>query len=134
MKRRMLTPAALVLGICFALNAYAQQKPDTQVELRQAAMKLNGKYMYSIIPMAQGKIPYDAKIVQRNVGFLDTLTQMPWDNFGPDTAAATVKTRAMPEIFKDQAGFRQRIEAMRGQMGKLDGIVKTGNEQAIKDG
>jgi cytochrome c556 len=128
--------AAIAFAACSVHSAsvFAQAKPETQVLLRQSVMNLNGKYMYSMIPMAQGKIPYDAKIVQRNVGFLDALTQMPWDNFGPETANTTMKTRAAPEIWKDQAGFQKRIEAMRGQMQKLDGIVKTGNEQAIKDG
>jgi cytochrome c556 len=134
MQKHQLAAVALALCAAWTASAFAQAKPDTQVAQRQAVMTLNGKYMYSILPMAQGKIPYDAKIVARNVAFLDALTQMPWDDFSPETANTTLKTRAKPEIFKDQAGFRQRIEAIRAQMGKLNDIVKTGNEAAIKDG
>jgi cytochrome c556 len=126
--------ACLGIALLASTNAFAQVKPETHVMQRQAVMTLHGKYMYSILPMAQGKVPYDAKIVARNVAYLDALTQMPWDNFVPETANTTMKTRATPEIYKDQAGFRQQIEAMRAQMGKLDGIVKTGNEAAIKEG
>ena len=134
MKKIALVGLALTLGAGGALNAYAQTKPETLVDLRQAAMKLQGKYLYSLLPMAQGKIPYDAKVVARNIGYLDALTQMPWDGFTPETANVTVKTRALPEIYKDLPGFRSKAEAMRTQFAKLEGTVKTGNETAIKDG
>jgi cytochrome c556 len=130
--------AAAGLALCatafMSAAAFAQAKPETLVAQRQAAMTLQGKYLYSIIPMAQGKVPYDAKVVARNVEYLGVLTQMPWDGFTPETANVTVKTRAMPEIYKDQAAFRQKIEAMRAQVTKLEGTVKTGNEAAIKEG
>ena len=52
--------AAAGLALCAATlvsaAAFAQAKPETLVAQRQAAMTLQGKYLYSIIPMAQGKV------------------------------------------------------------------------------
>jgi cytochrome c556 len=133
MKKSILAVLTLTLAAGSTLS-FAQAKPETLVAQRQAAMTLQGKYLYSLLPMVQGKVPYDAKIVSRNVEFLSYLTQMPWDGFTPDTANVTVKTRALPEIYKDQATFRQKIEANRAQMTKLEQTLKAGNEAAIKEG
>ena len=35
--------------------------------------------------MAQGKVPYNPRIVQRNAEYLGALAQMPWDGFDPST-------------------------------------------------
>ena len=121
----------LVLGTACSAGAWAQAKPETLVAQRQSAMTLQGKYLYSIIPMATGKIPYDAAIVARNVGYLTVLTQMPWDGFDPRTADVK-NTRAMPEIYKDPATFKAKRDAMQSELGKLASAVKSGNEAAIK--
>lgn len=80
-------PPALVLllGATYTLCAFAQVKPEVLVEQRQGAMRLQGKYLYALLPMAQGKIPYDAGVVARNAGYLDVLTVMAWDGFDPAT-------------------------------------------------
>ena len=55
--RSMLLGASLVLAIgagC-ACNAIAQVKPETLVDQRISAMRLQGKYLYPLIPMAQGR-------------------------------------------------------------------------------
>ena len=122
---------ASLLSAGYAAIALAQAKPETLVEQRQAVMTLKGKYMYSIVPMASGKIPYNADIVARNVNYLTVLTQMPWDGFDPRTAEIK-NTRAMPEIYKDQATFKAKQDAMRAELDKLQGVVKGGNEAAIK--
>ncbi len=121
----------LVLGTACNSGAWAQAKPETLVEQRKSAMTLQGKYLYSIIPMATGKTPYDAAIVARNVGYLAVLTQMPWDGFDPRTAEVK-NTRALPEVYKDPATFNTKKEAMLGELGKLQAAVKGGNEATIK--
>ncbi len=134
MKSTLCTAAgvlALVVGWGSTFSAFAQAKPETLVSQRQSAMKLQGKYLYSIIPMATGKIPYDGSIVARNVGYLTVLTQMPWDGFDPRTVEVK-NTAALPEIYKDQATFNAKKEAMLAEVVKLQNVVKTGNEAAIK--
>ena len=122
---------ALALSTGYTLSAFAQAKPETLVEQRQAAMTLQGKYLYAIIPMATGKIPYDPKVVARNVGYLAVLTQMPWDGFDPRTQGIE-PTRALPEIYKDPAAFKAKQDALHAEIAKLQSIVKGGNEADIK--
>src|SRR5690242_2503122 len=86
LKKPFALGAALVLGLMvFASTAQSQVKPQTLVKQRQSAMALQGKYFYPIRGMAQGRAPYDANIVTRNVGFLDALSKMPWDGFAAST-------------------------------------------------
>ena len=132
-KKRFASTIVLALSAGFTISAFAQAKPETLLQQRQGAMYLQGKYMYSIVPMASGKIPFDANIIARNAGFLDALTQMPWDGFDPSTAEQK-NTRASPDIYKDQAKFRTAQENMRAEMGRFMTTVKTGNEANIKTG
>ncbi|MEO6408722.1 MAG: cytochrome c [Burkholderiaceae bacterium] len=131
MNRVFLGPAlALVIGAGYSFNAVAQVKPEVLVEQRQAAMILQAKYLYSLLPMAQGRIPYDGAIVARNAGYLDVLIRMAWDSFEPSTQG--VKSRALPEVYSDPAKFKAAQETMFAEMAKFVAIVKTGNEASIK--
>ena len=72
---------AVVVGTACALPAYAQVKPEVLVKQRQSAMVLQGKYFYGHLrPTAQGKMPYDASSIARDVGYLDALSKMPCRN------------------------------------------------------
>src|SRR5512134_1691006 len=94
--------AALAAALSAAASgAVAQVKPEVLVKQRQSAMTLIGKYFGPLGGMAQGKVPYNAQVVQRNAGFLDNLTRMPWDGFDPSTKGE--KSRALPAVFNDSA-------------------------------
>ena len=121
---------ALALGAGFTLDAMAQAKPETLVKQRQAAMTLQGKYFGPLGGMAQGKIPFDANIVARNAGFLDALSKMPWDGFNASTQSE--KSAALPEVWKDAAGFKAAEDKLESEVGKLVAAAKGGNEAAIK--
>lgn len=118
-------------GAGYALNAWAQVRPDVLVKQRQAVMVLHGKYWYRHLrPTGQGKIPYDANLVARNVGFLDALSQMPWDGFDPSTK--DVKSAALPAVFTDAAKFNEVRDQFRGEVVKLVAATKGGDEAAVK--
>jgi cytochrome c556 len=104
----------LAAGLAVALvsgSALAQMKPETMVKQRQAVMTLMGKYWGPMAGMMQGKVPYDAKIVQRNAGFLDNLSRMPWDGF--DGATKDVKSAALPAVFTDTAKWSRSGRSLR---------------------
>ncbi len=130
---------SLVVGLMLALSAgytvrvFAQAKPDVLLEQRKAAMVLQGKYLYPLIPMAQGKISYDAGTVARNTAYLEVLTQMPWDGFDPRTAGLK-NTRALPEIYKDPAAFKAAQDKLHAEMAKFSETVKSRDETRIKAG
>ena len=122
---------ALVLGAGYSLTAFSQVRPETLVNQRQAVMILHGKYWYrQLRPTGQGKIPYDANLVARNVGFLDALSQMPWDGFDPRTR--DVKSAALPAIWAEPAKFKDAQDRFRSEVGKLVAATKGGDEAAVK--
>ena len=96
MKKTMIAAAVLIALGAVAGGVLAQAKPEVLVKQRQAVMTLQGKYFGPMAAMAQGKAPYDVKIVQRNAGFLDNLSRMPWDGFDPGTK--DVKSAALPAV------------------------------------
>jgi len=121
---------ALALGAGAASSVLAQAKPEVLVKQRQAAMTLQGKYFGPLAAMAQGKIPFDAKIAARNAGFLSALSQMPWDGF--DASTSGVKSEALPAIWKDSAKFKSAQDLLVSNVAKLADAAKGGDEAAIK--
>ena len=49
------TGLALAIAAGCACSAIAQVKPEQLVDQRVAAMRLQGKYLYPLLPMAQGR-------------------------------------------------------------------------------
>lgn len=131
MKRKFVVAGvAAVAAAGLMLEATAQVKPEILVKQRQAAMTLQGKYFGPLGGMAQGKVPYNAEVVQRNAGFLEVLSKMPWDGFDPSTKDE--KTRALPEVYTNQAKFKEAAERMQSEVAKLAQVSKSGDEGAVK--
>jgi cytochrome c556 len=120
---------AIVLG-SLGGAALAQVKPEILVKQRQSAMTMIGKYFGPLGGMAQGKVPYNAEVVQRNAGYLEVLSKMPWDGFDPSTKDE--KTRALPEVYTNQAKFKEAAERMQSEVAKLVQVSKSGDEGAVK--
>src|SRR3989440_12588181 len=120
---------ALALGVA-AGAALAQAKPEVLVKQRQAVMTLQGKYFGPMAAMAQGKAPYDVKIVQRNAGFLDNLSRMPWDGFDPSTK--DVKSAALPAVYSEPDKWRQAQDRLQAETSKLYEVSRAGDEAAVK--
>lgn len=121
---------ALTIGLVAAGSVFAQARPEVLVKQRQAAMSLQGKYYYPIRAMAQGKVPYDAAIVARNVAFLDALAKMPWDGFNASTK--DVKSATLPAAFTDTAKLKEAEDRFMAETTKLAGLMKGNDEAAIK--
>ena len=130
--KRKLAAATLIASVAavFALDAMAQAKPEVLVKQRQAAMTLQGKYFGPLAGMAQGKVPYNASVVQRNAGFLQDLSQMPWDGFDPSTKGE--KSAALPAIWEKPGEFKQAAERLENESAKLAAVSKSGDEAAVK--
>ncbi len=129
-KKIFIIVLSLLLTIGFAFTAFSQMKPDVLVKQRQAAMTLQGKYFAPLAGMAQGKIPYDAKIVARNAGYLHVLSMMPWDGFDPSTA--NEKSGALPAVYSDNAKFKKAAEDMQAAAARLVTVSKgRGKDEAI---
>ncbi len=131
MKIRILVAVlGLEFGAGYALTAFSQVKPEILVKQRKAAMTLQGKYFGPMAGMAQGKIPYDAAVIARNVGYLDALSDMPWDGFNASTKGE--KSAALPAVYSDPAKFKEAQEHFRSEVSKLVTVAKRGDESATK--
>ena len=130
MKRTVVAAAAVIALGAVAGAAMAQVKPEVLVKQRQAGMTLISKYFGPLGGMAQGKVPFNAQLVQRNADYLAALSQMPWDGFDPSTA--DVKSRAKPELYKEMDKVKGLIERFQGEVKKLQTAAKSGDEAAIK--
>lgn len=120
----------LAVGLGCASSAIAQVKPETLVDQRVAAMRLQGKYFGPLVGMAQGRVPYDANVAARNAGYLEVLSKMPWDGFEPSTK--DLKTRALPEVYSEPAKFKAAQDTFNAEVGKLVAATKAGNEANVK--
>ena len=78
--------------------------------------------------MAQGKAPYNAQVVMRNAGYLQALSEMPWDGFTPDTKDE--KSRALPAVWTDTAQWKEAQDRLQGAVTKL--VAAKGDETAAK--
>jgi cytochrome c556 len=130
MQRLLKMGLAGALGLTLAQGALAQAKPEVLVKQRQAAMTLMGKYFGPMAAMAQGKIPFNASVVQRNAGFLDNLSRMPWDGY--DASTRGVKSRTLPAVFENAPGFKQAASRLENEAAKLVSASRGGDEAAVK--
>lgn len=130
MRRGILVTAAALAAGSIASGAFAQAKPETLVKQRQAVMTLQGKYFGPLAGMAQGKVPYNAQVVQRNAAFLDNLSRMPWDGFDPSTKG--VKSRALPAVWEQNAKFKEAGARLENETAKLYQVSRGGDEAAVK--
>ena len=130
MKRSLLATALAVALGATASSALAQAKPEVLVKQRQAAMTLIGKYFGPLGGMAQGKVPYNAQVVQRNAGYLDNLSRMPWDGFAAGTQ--NEKSRALPAVWKEADKFKEAASRFENEAAKLYQASRGGDEAAVK--
>lgn len=129
-KRQFAAGVAVVLGVAVVQGALAQAKPEVLVKQRQAKMTLQGKYFGPLAGMAQGKVPYDAAVVQRNAGYLDNLTRMAWDGYDPSTR--NEKSRTLPAAYDNSAKFKEYVSRLENEASKLVSMSRGGDEAAVK--
>ena len=130
MKRTVVAAGVVIALGAMGGAAIAQQKPEVLVKQRQSAMTLIGKYFGPLGGMAQGRVPFDAKLVQRNADYLAALAQMPWDGFDP--ATKDTKSAALPAVFNDSGKFKEAANRLTSEVQKLQQVAKGGDEGAIK--
>lgn len=118
-------------GIVVSMPALAQfQKPEDAVKYRKAAFTVMGAHFGRIGAMANGRVPFDAKVAADNAVIVETMGKLPWAAFGEGTDKGD--TRAKPEIWTEQAKFKEGADRMQAELTKLAAATKTGNLDAVK--
>jgi len=118
-------------AVTLAAPASAQfAKPEDAVKYRKSAMTIMATHFGRVAAMANGRVPFDAKVAADNAAVAESMSKLPWAAFveGSDKG----DTRAKPEIWSDAAKFKDANEKMQGEMTKLSAAAKTGNLDSIK--
>ena len=129
MKRSVLIAALVAMGT--ALPAAAQfRKPDDAIKHRQSVMTLQGYYVGQIFAMANGRMPFDAKLAADNAEILSTITRLAWVGFVEGTDKG--ETNAKPQIWQEKAKFDETARKLQDDVAKLNVAAKTGSLDQIK--
>jgi cytochrome c556 len=127
------TLGLLAIASALAAPALAQfRKPEDAVKYRQSVMYTMGNHFYSRLgPMANGRVPFDAKAAAENADVVTTLSRLPWAGFGPETNGVG-KTDAKPAVWTDSAKFKDLSEKMQAEVVKLQAASRTGDPEVLK--
>lgn len=118
-------------GLATALPAAAQfAKPEDAIKYRRAGMTMMAAHFGRVAAMANGRVPFDAKVAAENAEIATMLSKLPYAGFVPGTDKGD--TKAKPEIWTDADKFRAAATRMQDEMVKLNAAAKGGNLDALK--
>lgn len=123
--------AAAATLLALSAPASAQfAKPEDAIKYRQSALFVMGQHFGRLGAMANGRIPFDAKMAADNADIVADMAKLPWAGFMPGTDKGT--TKAKPEIWTEQAKFKEGNEKLIAESAKLAAAAKTGNLDSLK--
>jgi len=130
--KNLLAATVAAAAALSSLNAAAQfQKPEDAIKYRQSALFVMANHFGRIAAMAQGKVPFDAKVAADNAAIVMTMSHLPYTAFGEGTDKGA-PTRAKPEVWTQNAKFKDLAQKMQAEVVKLDAAAKSGNFDAVK--
>ena len=129
---KKLLATLVVIGATFiGTSAQAQfAKPEDAIKYRKAALTVMGAHTSRLGAMAQGRVPFDAKIATENAEIVAEMAKLPWAAFvdGSDTG----DTKAKADIWKESAEFKDYAVKLQTESVKLVVAAKSGNQDAFK--
>ena len=128
MKRVILMTLAAACAAISAPAAAQFAKTEDAIKYRQSAMFIQGQHVGRLGAMAAGRVPYDAAVAVSNAEVVAQISRLPWAGFGPGSEGG----KAKPEIWKEQAKFKELNEKLMTDTDKLLVAAKAGNLDALK--
>lgn len=129
--RKLVSAAVLLSFVAVAVPASAQfARAEDAVKYRKAAFTLLGNHFGALGAMANGKMPYNAGVAAEAADVVAVVSKLPWRAFSDGTDKGD--TRAKPEIWKEQAKFKEGSEKMQAEITKLAAAAKTGSLDNLK--
>ena len=122
--------AGLALVTLASAPALAQQpsKADMAIKYRQSAYYLLAWNIGPLGAMAQGKVPYDAKLFERNATRMSQISAMLLEGFPPESkTGTTATTKARPEIWTNFDDFKAKMADLQKATAKLAEASKSGD-------
>jgi cytochrome c556 len=123
---------AIAAAACaMAAPASAQfAKPEDAVKYRQSALFVMAQHFGRIGAMVNGRAPYDAAAAAANAEVVADMAKLPWAGFGPGTDK--ISQKAKPEIWTEQAKFKEHSDKLVAETAKLAAAAKTNNLDNLK--
>ena len=120
-----------VIGLATALPASAQfAKPEDAIKYRKAVFTVMATHFGRVAAMANGKLPFDAKVAADSAELATTMSKLPYVAFIEGTDKGD--TKAKPEIWSEMDKFKAAASKMQDEMAKFNVAAKGGNIDAIK--
>jgi cytochrome c556 len=131
MKRIVKAASFLAVSIlALSSTASAQLKPEEMVKLRQGLMVAQKTQVGAMSAVAKGEAQMsDATVAQAQN--LATIAKLVPIGFGAGSESAGT-TKAKPEIWKDQDGFKKKAAAFQSETAKLAEVAKGKDAAAFK--
>jgi cytochrome c556 len=123
--------AVCVLALLSPVAASSQDAGEKATYARQGFMNLVSWEAGSLFAMAKGDTPYDAEVAKSHADRIATLYEYPFPSlFLPGTSKEDRpgKTRALPEIWTDEAGFNQKFNEEKALVATLAEQAGNGQE------
>ena len=131
MKALTCIAAAATLVALTAPAAAQFAKPEDAIKYRQSAMFIQSQHFGRIGAMVSGKAPFDAAVAADNAAIVADMSKLPWAGFMPGTDKGG-NTKAKPEIWTEQAKFKETNEKLMAETAKLAAAAKTGDLDTLK--
>jgi len=129
----MKLPAALIAAALLATAAAAQAQfrtPQDAVDYRQGAFNVMGNHFGRVGAMANGRVPFDAAVLQQNMAIVLTLSRLPWAGFTPDTQA--LPSKAKPVVWSERARFDAAAQDTARALTALNAAALTNDLAAVR--
>jgi cytochrome c556 len=129
--KKIASLAIAVATLAVAVPASAQfAKPEDAIKYRKSALFVMQQNFGRAAGMAQGKIPFDAKVAAESAAVAEFVSKLPWAGFGDGTDKGD--TKADPKIWAEKAKFNEMAEKMQAEMTKFAAAAKTGSADNMK--
>lgn len=131
--KKLAALATVIATLTLAMPASAQfAKPEDAIKYRQSALFVMAQNMGRLGAMAQGRVPFDAKVAAESAATVEFMSKLPWSAFADGTDKGSIPTRAKAEIWSDKAKFNGYAEKLQVETAKLNAAAKTGSLDNIK--
>jgi len=123
--------AVCAMALLVPATVSAQDAGEKAMWARQGFMNLVSWSAGPLFGMAKGDVAYDPAAAQTRAGYLQALYQLPFPELfvdGTSKADRPGKTRALPEIWSDRAGFEAKFAEIRAAVSTV--AAEAGKGQA----
>ena len=132
MKKTLFTLSLAAASLLASLPAAAQfAKAEDAINYRQSAFAVLGHHFGRLGAMANGKMPYDAKVAAADGDIIAAVSALPFTGFVPGTEKGH-GTKVRPEAWKELPKVKEMEQKMITEVGKVSVAAKSGNLDQLK--